>query len=149
VDSMPAALLFPLARVGAAAVGVTGPSGMRERLLLAAAGKLGEAEAVWLGQELDALAGLLSRGGSQPANLRAVSSNPSTSRHAPSAIATAAGASSSAATMCITQRRESASGTVTVTSTGLDPEGGSSGNSVSVPPLTGNSSNVPERVSGR
>jgi hypothetical protein len=148
VDSMPAALLYPLARVGAAAVGVTGPPGVRERLLLAAAGKLSEAEAVWLGQELDALAGLLARGG-QPANLRAVSSNPSTSRHAPSAIASAAGASSSAATMCITQRRESTSGTVTVTSTGLDPEGGSSGNSVSVPPVAGNSSNAPERVSGR
>jgi hypothetical protein len=66
VDSMPAALVYPLARVGVAAVGVTGPPGVRERLLLAAAGTLSEAEAVWLGQELDALAGLLARGGSQP-----------------------------------------------------------------------------------
>jgi hypothetical protein len=34
---------------------------MRERLRLAQSGKLGEAEALWLGADLDALAGLLAR----------------------------------------------------------------------------------------
>lgn len=61
MDSVPPALLHPLARVGAAAAAVTGSPGVRERLRLAQAGKLGEAEAVWLGSELDALVGLLTR----------------------------------------------------------------------------------------
>jgi hypothetical protein len=59
VDSVPAALLYPLARVGAAAVAVMGTADIRERLRLAQAGKLGEADAKALGAELDTLARLL------------------------------------------------------------------------------------------
>lgn len=38
---------------------LTGSPDVRERLRLAEAGELGEAEAVWLGADIDALAGLL------------------------------------------------------------------------------------------
>lgn len=61
MDSLPPDLLYPLARAGAAAIAVTGPPDVRERLRLAREGKLGEAEAAWLGEEIDALAGLLAR----------------------------------------------------------------------------------------
>jgi hypothetical protein len=57
----PAALMSPLARVGAAAVEVTGPEGIRERLRLAQAGELADADAEVLGAELDRLAVLLTR----------------------------------------------------------------------------------------
>jgi hypothetical protein len=57
---MPPCLLAPLARVGAAAVEVTGPAGVLERLRLAEAGRLGEADAAALGAELDRLAVQLS-----------------------------------------------------------------------------------------
>jgi hypothetical protein len=59
VDSLPAALLYPLARVGMAAVALTGTADMRERLRLAQAGKLGEADEKALGADLDRLAELL------------------------------------------------------------------------------------------
>jgi hypothetical protein len=57
--AVPAALLHPLARVGAAAVAVTGPPGVRERLRAAQAGELGEADAEALGADLGRLAVLL------------------------------------------------------------------------------------------
>jgi hypothetical protein len=61
LDALPAALLYPLARVGAAAVTVMGTADMRERLRLAQAGQLREADAEALGAELNQLAGLLTR----------------------------------------------------------------------------------------
>jgi hypothetical protein len=61
VDSVPAALLYPLARVGVAAVAVMGTADMRERLKLAQAGGLREGDAEALAAELDQLAGLLTR----------------------------------------------------------------------------------------
>jgi hypothetical protein len=57
--AVPAVLLHPLARLGAASAEVTGPPGVRERLRLAEAGRLGELEAAALGEELDRLAVLL------------------------------------------------------------------------------------------
>ena len=62
MESLPPALLYPLARVGAAAVTVLGTAAMRERLRQAQAGELREADAEALGAELDQLAGLLARG---------------------------------------------------------------------------------------
>jgi hypothetical protein len=61
VDSVPAVLLHPLARVGAAAVTVMGTADMRERLRLAQAGQLREADTEALGAELNQLAVLLTR----------------------------------------------------------------------------------------
>lgn len=61
MDAVPSVLLHPLARVGAAAVTVTGTPGMRERLALARAGELREGDAEALGAELDRLAVLLTR----------------------------------------------------------------------------------------
>jgi len=61
VDSLPAALLCPLARFGAAAAAVMGTPDIRERLELARDGKLGEGDAEALGKDLDRLAALLSR----------------------------------------------------------------------------------------
>jgi hypothetical protein len=61
VDSVPSALLYPLARVGAAALTVMGTADMRERLRLAQAGQLREGDVEALGAELDQLAGLLTR----------------------------------------------------------------------------------------
>lgn len=61
MDSLPAALLCPLARVGAAAAGVTGSPDIRRRLELARDGKLGEGDAEALGADLDLLAALLTR----------------------------------------------------------------------------------------
>ncbi len=58
---VPAALLYPLARVGAAAVAVTGPPDVRERLRLAEEGKLSATGAEVLGADLDRLAVLLTR----------------------------------------------------------------------------------------
>jgi len=61
LDALPAALLYPLARVGAAAVTVMGTADMRERLRLAQDGQLREADAEALGAELNQLAVLLTR----------------------------------------------------------------------------------------
>ena len=55
-------LVASLARVGIAAVDVTGPQGVRERLRLAMGGELGEGESEALAVELDALAELLAPG---------------------------------------------------------------------------------------
>lgn len=52
-------LLPPMTRLVVAVTDLTGPPDVRERLRLAEAGELGEAEARWLGADLDALAGLL------------------------------------------------------------------------------------------
>jgi hypothetical protein len=52
-------LLPPMTRLAVAVTGFTGPPDVRERLLLAEDGQLGEAEARWLGSELDTLARLL------------------------------------------------------------------------------------------
>ena len=54
-----AILLPPITRLAVAVTGFTGSPDVRERLRLAEAGELGEAEAVWLGADIDALAGLL------------------------------------------------------------------------------------------
>lgn len=59
MDSLPEALLYPLARVGVAALAVMGTPDVRERLRLAQAGELGEADKKALGTELDTLARLL------------------------------------------------------------------------------------------
>lgn len=62
MDPAVAAVLLPsMTRLAVAVTGVTGSPAVREKLRLAEAGKLGEAEAVWLGAEIDALAGLLTR----------------------------------------------------------------------------------------
>jgi hypothetical protein len=61
VDSVPAVLRDSLARVGTAAVTVIGSPDIRERLVLAEAGKLDEDDAASLGSELDRLAVLLTR----------------------------------------------------------------------------------------
>jgi hypothetical protein len=54
-------LLPPMTRLAVVVTGFTGPQDVRRRLLLAEDGRLSEAEAVWLGSELDALARLLAR----------------------------------------------------------------------------------------
>ncbi len=54
-----AILLPPMTWLAVAVTGFTGPVDVRERLRLAEAGELGEAQAVWLGADLDALAVLL------------------------------------------------------------------------------------------
>jgi hypothetical protein len=59
VDSLPEALLYPLARVGVAAVAVMGTADMRERLRLAQAGEIREGDAEALGDDLDVLARML------------------------------------------------------------------------------------------
>jgi hypothetical protein len=59
LESLSPAVLIPLARVGAAALAVMGPADIRERLRLAQAGDLGEADEKALGAELDTLARLL------------------------------------------------------------------------------------------
>lgn len=59
MDSLPPALLLPLARVGVAALAVMGTPDVRERLRLAQAGKLAEEDGKALGAELDTLARLL------------------------------------------------------------------------------------------
>jgi hypothetical protein len=62
LDAPVAAILLPsITRFAVAAAGLTGPRDVRERLRLAEAGKLDEAEAELLGKELDVLAGLLER----------------------------------------------------------------------------------------
>jgi hypothetical protein len=62
LDAPTAAILLPsMTRLAVAVAGITGPADVRERLWLAEAGELGEAEARWLGSEIDALAGLLTR----------------------------------------------------------------------------------------
>lgn len=58
---MPAVLRDSLARVGAAAVTVVGSPDVRERLVLAKAGKLDDGDAEMLGADLDHLAVLLAR----------------------------------------------------------------------------------------
>jgi hypothetical protein len=60
LDAPVAAILLPsITRFAVAAAGLTGPRDVRERLKLAEAGELGEAEAKALGVELDTLARML------------------------------------------------------------------------------------------
>jgi len=60
LDAPVAAALSPsLARLAIAVTGVTGPAGVRDRLILAEAGELPEGDAYALGVDLDVLAGLL------------------------------------------------------------------------------------------
>ncbi len=56
-----AVLLPPMTRLAVAVTGVTGPAGVRERLRLAEAGRLGAGDAEALGADLDRLAVLLTR----------------------------------------------------------------------------------------
>jgi hypothetical protein len=60
-DAIPVRLLGPLYRFTAAATGLTGPAGVRERLGRAGAGELPDGEVDALGIELDVLADLLAR----------------------------------------------------------------------------------------
>lgn len=54
-------LLPPMTRLAIAVTGITGSPDVRERLRLAEAEDLGEAEAKWLSGEIDTLADLLAR----------------------------------------------------------------------------------------
>lgn len=58
-SAMPACLLGPVWRLADAAVGVTGPAEVRDRLRRAGAGELPDGEAAALGRDLDLLAAQL------------------------------------------------------------------------------------------
>jgi hypothetical protein len=60
-SAMPPRLLGPLGRFTTAAVGVTGPAEVRERLKRAGAGELPDGEVDALGRDLDLLAVQLAR----------------------------------------------------------------------------------------
>jgi hypothetical protein len=60
-SAMPQCLIGPLARFTIAAVGVTGPAEVRDRLKRAGAGELPDGEVDALGRDLDLLADQLAR----------------------------------------------------------------------------------------